>query len=381
MERNKTFSDGSVIVGGRSYLLRSAGHSDVPELRRLVNSAYKELSDQGLNYTATFQDEETTLRRLSEGTAFVLLDEQKIIATILLSEKNFSTGTRSAYLSQFAVSPPYKKAGIGRFLMDFCEELARKKGYQTVQLDTAKPAEHLVRWYLKLGYRVVGEAYWEGKTYESYIFEKDIRNYVTDLTSPEKKRAVCSQILRQLPDWFGIPSAVEEYCRNIQTQQAWSLHIGDELAGFIAVKEHSERSAELTVMGVLQKYHGSGWGKKLVTLAENYLSSRGIEFFQVKTLSPSRPDFFYDKTREFYLSCGFKSIEELKNLWGAENPCLLMSKKIRFSPASQLSVDQQRTQNFSHLIELEKQLHSPKVRKSVELLKKFLAPDFLEQGS
>lgn len=53
--------------------------------------------------------------------------------------------------------------------------LAASENFEGLQLDTAKPALHLVNWYLKRGYKVVGEIHWDGKTYDSYIFEKDLK--------------------------------------------------------------------------------------------------------------------------------------------------------------------------------------------------------------
>lgn len=160
------------IINNCDYFLRRASTGDVPALRTLVNSAYKELSDMGLNYTATDQNEEKTLERINKGIAFVLLKESEIVATILFSEENHFTKRHTAYISQFAVNPSLKKSGLGTFLMNYCEDLALQKKYHGVQLDTAIPAKHLVQWYQKRGYDIVGETHWEGKTYRSYIFEK-----------------------------------------------------------------------------------------------------------------------------------------------------------------------------------------------------------------
>lgn len=157
-----------------NHSLRLAERSDVPNIRQLVNSSYKELADMGLNYTATYQDEKTTLERISQGRAFLLETEGRLIATVLLKKENHFTGKNSAYVSQLAVSPERKKSGLGSMLMDFCEDLAAKEGFNSIQLDTAKPAGHLVTWYLKRGYKIVGETRWEGKTYESWIFEKEL---------------------------------------------------------------------------------------------------------------------------------------------------------------------------------------------------------------
>lgn len=111
-------------------------------------------------------------RGIQKGRAFVLERNQEIVATILFSKENYFTNKNTAYVGQFAVAPEYKKNGFGSILMDYCEALALAENFEGIQLDTAKPATHLVNWYLKRGYVVVGETHWEGKTYDSYVFEK-----------------------------------------------------------------------------------------------------------------------------------------------------------------------------------------------------------------
>ncbi|MNY69242.1 hypothetical protein D3C86_2071450 [compost metagenome] len=60
--------------------------------------------------------------------------------------------------------------------MDHVENIATEEGYESIQLDTAKQAPHLVAWYLKRGYQVIAEHKYDGKTYESLIFEKNLRS-------------------------------------------------------------------------------------------------------------------------------------------------------------------------------------------------------------
>lgn len=154
------------------YQLSEADTSMASEIRSLVNQAYKELSDMGLNYTATYQDVETTIERMNAGQTFILKKQNQIVATILFSKKNYFTNKNTAYVGQFAVLPSLKKQGLGSYLMDHCEQLAKQQGFEGLQLDTAIPATHLVTLYKKRGYSIVGETHWEGKTYTSYIFEK-----------------------------------------------------------------------------------------------------------------------------------------------------------------------------------------------------------------
>jgi GNAT superfamily N-acetyltransferase len=81
-------------------------------------------------------------------------------------------------------------------------------------------------------------------------------------------------------------------------------------------------------MAVLPDQHGRGLGTTLIRDAERYARKQGRSYLTVKTLSASRSDVNYDKTRRFYSAVGFVPLEEFKTLWGEHNPCLLMIKAI-----------------------------------------------------
>jgi ribosomal protein S18 acetylase RimI-like enzyme len=156
--------------------------TDPANIRRLSKIRFL-LTDLGLNYTATYRDEEVTRERIAGGRCFVLeRADGGIVGTVLFSVKNYFTGRRSAYVSQLAIHPSLKRSGLGTVMMDLCEDLAGQEGFEAVQLDTAKPAAHLVSWYSGRGYKIVGETRWEGKTYETWIFEKPISDSAADKT-------------------------------------------------------------------------------------------------------------------------------------------------------------------------------------------------------
>lgn len=158
---------------GSELTIRLANESDVPELRQLVNAAYRELAEMGLNYTGTYQDEEITRSRMQGRDVYLAFLTGRLVATIS-TDIRVQNGRTTMYISQFAVAPDLKRQGIGRFLMNYVERLAREHGIDRLGLDTATTAHHLVRFYSDLGFRVVAEDHWEGKTYRSYIMEKNL---------------------------------------------------------------------------------------------------------------------------------------------------------------------------------------------------------------
>jgi ribosomal protein S18 acetylase RimI-like enzyme len=142
------------------------------------------------------------------------------------------------------------------------------------------------------------------------------------------KEELCNNILRSLPEWFGIEEAIVNYTNEISDMTTLVAIQNDIEVGFISLNEHNNNSAEIHVMGILPANHRQGIGHKLVKRAEDYLKEKGIKFFTVKTLSPSRECEEYRKTRLFYKSVGFVELEEFKTLWGEENPCLMMIKPL-----------------------------------------------------
>lgn len=136
------------------------------------------------------------------------------------------------------------------------------------------------------------------------------------------------QILRALPEWFGIEQAILHYRDFVMLNATFTAEVEGRLVGFVSLQRHSPYSAEVYVMGVLPEYHRQGIGKALITEAEAWLIQQGVEYLQVKTLAPTDPDPAYAKTRAFYEKMGFRELEVFPNLWSEENPCLMMVKKL-----------------------------------------------------
>jgi GNAT superfamily N-acetyltransferase len=133
-------------------------------------------------------------------------------------------------------------------------------------------------------------------------------------------------ILRQLPDWFGIPAAIERYTQEIPALPTWLALDGEYAIGFLTVKQHTSVASELYVLGLLPRYHRHGIGRRLLACAEEALRDDGIRLLQVKTLGPSHSSAAYRRTRAFYTAMGFLPLEESFELWGADNPCLILVK-------------------------------------------------------
>jgi GNAT superfamily N-acetyltransferase len=136
---------------------------------------------------------------------------------------------------------------------------------------------------------------------------------------------VCEQVLAQLPGWFGMPEANDDYRQKADANP--TAVAGD--SGFLTLVRHSLHAAEIYVMGVVPLMHRSGVGRSLLGAAESRLRSEAVEFLQVKTLSASAGDEGYSRTLAFYQSMGFVVLEEMPMLWNdPTQPAVVMIKHL-----------------------------------------------------
>ncbi len=142
----------------------------------------------------------------------------------------------------------------------------------------------------------------------------------------EAQGIACAQILEALPDWFGVPSAVEKYVSNAESLPSFVAYVSGKAAGILTFKSHFEQAAEIDVIGVLPGYHRRGIGRALVSTLELHLRNRGVEYLQVKTLDESAESEAYERTRRFYGAMGFVPLEMWPTIWDPDYPCLQMVK-------------------------------------------------------
>jgi GNAT superfamily N-acetyltransferase len=140
--------------------------------------------------------------------------------------------------------------------------------------------------------------------------------------------AACERILRALPDFFGIESAVQHYIQAVNDLPTVVACVEQQPVGFFTIKQHFPRAAEAYVLGVLPEYQRLGIGRAMLRWAEDYLREQKVDYLQVKTLGPSHADPGYARTRAFYEREGFCPLEEFSQIWDESNPCLILVKWI-----------------------------------------------------
>lgn len=151
---------------------------------------------------------------------------------------------------------------------------------------------------------------------------------IMKLEDSARKSDVTDTVLHALPEWFGIESAIKEYVEGVVPSKFYVAYDGEDPVGFLSIVAHNPHTSEIYVMGILEPFHRQGIGSALLNAAEDDLRKDNVRFLMVKTLAGSHPDVHYAMTREFYTRSGFYPLEEIREIWGPSNPCLIMVRAL-----------------------------------------------------
>lgn len=149
---------------------------------------------------------------------------------------------------------------------------------------------------------------------------------IEEVKDEDKKMAVVAEVLKDLPEWFGIPESTQAYIEGAKDLQVWAAYQEGDLLGFVCLSYSSEDCAEIDCLGVKKGHQGRGIGRELIATLESE-ARKNVDYLQVKTVAQgSNQD--YDRTNVFYRSVGFKKLEIFPQLWDPQNPCQILIKKI-----------------------------------------------------
>lgn len=130
---------------------------DIPDLVRLVNSAYRgEGGWTGESHLIggprTRAEDIEELMRDPDGVILTGWEEGELVCCVYLRQQG-----EKLYLGMLSVWPAKQSGGIGKALMAAGMEYARQQGCKVIRITVISVREELIAWYERHGFRRTGE--------------------------------------------------------------------------------------------------------------------------------------------------------------------------------------------------------------------------------
>lgn len=139
-----------------------------------------------------------------------------------------------------------------------------------------------------------------------------MRITIEPMTDAAAKAALCAEIARELPMWFGRPESNARYARGMAERNAFAAIVDGRPRGLIALEYHFAVTCNIWWLGVSPAAHRHGLGRALVDRAVHEAAARGCRQLAVETMSPRANSPQYDLTRRFYEAVGFAPFVEFE---------------------------------------------------------------------
>ncbi len=106
---------------------------------------------------------------------------------------------------------------------------------------------------------------------------------IEEIKDEDQKMSVVAEVLKDLPEWFGIPESTQAYIEGAKDLQVWAAYQKSELTGFVSLSYSSEDCAEIDCLGVKKGHQGRGIGSQLLANLESE-AGKQVDYLQVKTV-------------------------------------------------------------------------------------------------
>jgi len=148
--------------------IRKAKKEDIPSISKLIlNTVNKINAKDYKKRQLEIEKEQHTIEKLEEeikiNPFFILIDKEKIIGVIQFDLKENR-------LDRLFLNPKYLGKGLGKKLILYGENYAKKKGIKKVLL---YPTDYALEFYKKAGYKILRECVGYGG-YPVYEMEKNL---------------------------------------------------------------------------------------------------------------------------------------------------------------------------------------------------------------
>jgi len=147
-------------------IIRPASSADWPAVERIVRAAYTKYVARIGKPPGPMNDDYAA--RIAQQAVWLLIASGEIAGILVLLEED-----DHLLLDNVAVDPRHQGSGIGRALIDFAEQEARRRGHAEIRLYTHQAMHENIVLYPRLGYEETGRG--EQAGFQRVFFRKILR--------------------------------------------------------------------------------------------------------------------------------------------------------------------------------------------------------------
>lgn len=149
--------------------IRIAKKEDLNSIKKLTEDCAVAMQDKGIfQWNEHYPSREKLAADINKKELYVLEIDTEIIGIVVLTDhmdeeyisiKWLTRTGNNLYIHRLATHPSKWGSGLGQQLMDFAEDFARQKNFDSIRLDTFSQNKRNHRFYESRGYKRLGDIY------------------------------------------------------------------------------------------------------------------------------------------------------------------------------------------------------------------------------
>ena len=163
-------------------MIRRGVHEDLTPILEITKNCAVKMDAMGIyQWNENYPNRNAFIDDIKNNELLVFTKGAQLVGCIALCTKMdhvyknvkwLTKDVKSLYIHRLAVDPQFQKKGIGKKLMDYAEDFAKKNNFISVRLDTFSKNKNNMRFYERRGYKRLEEVFFpEQSKFPFYCYE------------------------------------------------------------------------------------------------------------------------------------------------------------------------------------------------------------------
>ena len=163
-------------------MIRRGVHEDLTPILEITKNCAVKMDAMGIyQWNENYPNKNAFIDDIKNNELLVFTKGALLVGCIALCTKMddvyknvkwLTKGVKNLYIHRLAVDPQFQKKGIGKKLMDYAEDFAKKNNFISVRLDTFSKNKNNMRFYERRGYKRLEKVFFpEQSRFPFYCYE------------------------------------------------------------------------------------------------------------------------------------------------------------------------------------------------------------------